>query len=113
MTMLNQLNQFGALRALLVFSTIVLIVASPFAQGGVHLHDYRLLTGVVAPALMIIFVFVLLLDITMTWIFSIDADPTRRQSLIVALRVEALTLLALLAAWTPFLLRLFNVWQPE
>jgi len=112
--MLSRLFQdLGALRVVLVGCTLSLIALAPFADGNVHLHDARLLTSVVAPALMVIFVFVLMLDITMTRIFSIDTSPERRAGMRRAVRIEALALLALLAAWTPFLLRLFQVWPGE
>lgn len=112
--MLSRLFQdLGALRVVLVGCTLSLIALAPFADGNVHLHDSRLLTSVVAPALMVIFVFVLMLDITMTRIFSIDTSPERRAGMRRAVRIEALALLALLAAWTPFLLRLFQVWPGE
>lgn len=106
-------NDLGALRVVLVSCTLSLIVLAPFADGNVYLHDARLLTSVVAPALMVIFVFVLMLDITMTYIFSLDTSPERRAGMRRAVRLELLALLALLAAWTPFALRLFQVWPSD
>lgn len=110
--MTRLLHDLGALRAVLVGCTLSLIAAAPFADGNVYVHDARLFTSVVAPALMVIFVFVLLLDITMTRIFSIDTTPERRAGMRRAVRIEALALIALIAAWLPFILRLFRVW-PE
>ena len=106
------LKDLGALRAIMVACTVVLMVLAPFADGQVYVRDARLLTSVVAPALMVIFVFVLMLDITMTRIFSIDTTPERRAGMRRAVRIECVALLGLLAAWTPFMLRLFQVW-PE
>ncbi|MGE3773274.1 MAG: hypothetical protein AB7I32_10140 [Gammaproteobacteria bacterium] len=106
-------KDLGALRTILLACTLVLIALAPFADGKVHLHDARLLTSVVAPALMVIFVFVLMLDITMTRIFSIDTSPERRAGMRRAVRIESWALLALLAAWMPFALRLFEVWPTE
>ena len=109
MNVTRLMNDLGALRAIMVACTLLLIVLAPFADSTVHLHDSRLLTSVVAPALMVIFVFVLMLDITMTRIFSIDTTPERRAGMRRAVRVECVALLALLAAWMPFMLRLFRV----
>lgn len=106
-------NDLGALRAVLVVCTFILIILGPFADGDVHLHDARLFTSVVAPALMVIFVFVLMLDITMTRIFSLDTSPERRAGMRRAVWIESLALLALLLAWLPFMLRLFRVWPAE
>lgn len=106
-------KDLGALRTVLLVCTLALIALAPFADSKVHLHDARLFTSVVAPALMVIFVFVLMLDITMTHIFSIDTSPERRAGLRRAVRVECVTLLVLLAAWTPFALRLFEVWPAD
>lgn len=110
MSLARLFDDLGALRTVLLVCTVTLIALAPFADGEVHLHDARLLTSVVAPALMVIFVFVLMLDITMTRIFSIDTTPERRAGMRRAVRIECLALLMLLAAWTPFTLRLFQVW---
>ncbi len=106
-------RDLGALRAVLVACTVALIALAPFADGAVHLHDSRLFTSVVAPALMVIFVFVLMLDITMTRIFSMDTSPERQSGMRRAVRIELGLLLLLLAAWTPFMLRLFQVWPAD
>jgi len=106
------LSDLGLLRTLLVGSTLSLIMLAPFADGTTHVHGIGLFTSVVAPALMVIFVFVLMLDIVMARIFSIDAEPARRAGMRRAARIELFALVAMLAAWTPFLLRMFGVW-PE
>lgn len=103
------LSDLGMLRMLLIGSTLALVVLAPFADGTTHVHGIKLLTSVVAPAMMVIFVFVLMLDIVMTRIFSIDASPERRAGMRRAVRLELLALIVLLAAWAPFLLRMFGV----
>jgi hypothetical protein len=103
------ISDLGLLRSLLVASTLALVVLAPFADGTTHVHGIKLFTSVVAPAMMVIFVFVLMLDIVMTRIFSIDAAPERQAGMRRAVRLELLALVALLAAWTPFLLRMFGV----
>lgn len=107
------LKDLGALRGVLLICTLGLIVLAPFAGDEVHLHDARLMTSVVAPALMVIFVFLLMLDITMARILAIDSPPDRRAGMHRAARIEFFLLLALLAAWAPFVLRLFRVWPGD
>lgn len=109
MNLSRLLGELGALRALLVALTLVLIILSPLADGSTHVRGVQLLTGVVAPAMMVIFVFVLMLDIVMTSIFSLDASADRRAAMRRAVRIEICALLALLAAWMPFMLRMFGV----
>ena len=110
MTLTRLFRDLGPLRTALLACTLSLVILAPFTDGHVYVHDVRLMTSVVAPALMVIFIFVLLLDITMTCIFALDSTPERRAGMRRAVRVEILALLALLAAWMPFALRLFEMW---
>jgi len=100
---MHLLNRLGILRSLLLTATLLVIVAAPFADGGVHLHDWRLLTSVVAPTIMMMLVFAIPLDITMARIFMADASAAERARLAFAVRVEAIALVLMLAAWTPFI----------
>lgn len=113
MSVSRLLKDLGALRAVLLVCTLGLVALAPFADGKVYLHDARLLTSVVAPALMVIFVFVLTLDITMTRIFSLDTSPERRAGMRRAVRIESIALAVLIAAWMPFALRLFQIWPAD
>jgi len=104
---MQQLRRLGFLRTLLVLGAAVIILAAPFAHGGVHLHDWRVLPSAVAPAVMMVLVFVLLLDIIMSRVFMADANPHERSRLAFAILVETIVLVAMVAAWTPFFLRIF------
>jgi hypothetical protein len=104
---MRQLRRLGFLRMLLVLGAVVAMLAAPFADGDVHLHDWRLLPSVVAPAAMMVLVFVILLDIIMARVFMADAGPQERSRLAFAIIVEAGVLIAMMAAWTPFFLRIF------
>lgn len=96
--------RLGPLRVMLIGAAGVIMLAAPFADGSVHAHDWRLLPGVVAPSLMMMLVFAFPLDMTMARIFMADADDAERRRLRFVIRVEALVYVAMLAAWTPFLL---------
>ena len=96
------------LRSMLIGSAILLSVVAPLADGTVYLHDVRILSSVVAPTMMLIMVFVLLLDITMSRVFAVDAEEPKKAALHMASWIEAVALCVLLGAWTPFILKLLN-----
>lgn len=100
--------RLGVLRSLLLAATLLVIMAAPFADGSVHMHDWRLLTNVVAPTLMMMLVFAIPLDITMARVFMTDATAEERARLAFAVRVEAVALVLMLAAWTPFIYRVID-----
>ena len=85
-----------------------MILAAPFADGVTHARDWRLIPGVVAPTVMMMLVFALPLDMTMARVFMSDAPPAERARLAFAIKVELVAYLALLLAWTPFVLRLLD-----
>lgn len=101
------LRNLGFLRALLVLTAAFIMLVSPLAYGGVQLHDWRLLPTVVAPAVMMVLVFVLLLDMLMSWIFMHDATEDHRTRLATLIRIEVAVLVAMITAWSPFLARIF------
>ena len=95
-------NFFGVLRTLLVLGVVALVIAAPFYDGPVHATGWPLVRGVLAPALFMIMVFVLPLELTMTLVFmSGRRDPDRRRLRIIVL-TEAALFVTMLAAWTPF-----------
>ncbi|MEQ8663201.1 MAG: hypothetical protein RLW62_20485 [Gammaproteobacteria bacterium] len=101
--------RLGPLRVMLIGAAVVIMLAAPFADGAVHAHDWRLIPGVVAPSLMMMLVFAFPLDMTMARVFMADAEDAERQRLRFVIRVEALVYLAMLAAWTPFLLNVLEL----
>jgi len=103
------LRRLGPLRSLLLFVTALVILAAPFADGSTHAHDWRLVPGVIAPTVMMMLVFALPLDMTMARVFMSDAAPAERARLAFAIKVELAAYVALLAAWTPFVLGLLEV----
>ena len=108
-TMLSKLAQtLGPLRAGLAIVTLVVIAAAPFADGTVHLDDWRLFPSVIAPTIVMILVFTFPLDLTMTRIFMQDAAAAERVRLRRVLRTEAVLLALLVIAWAPFLLKVLD-----
>ena len=109
----NLLRGLNPHRVAMLACTLVLALVSPLNDGLTYVRDWRIVTSVVAPALMVIMVFVLLLDFTMTRVFAIDAPPAERADLHRASRLDLWALLVLVVAWTPFILNLlgFSVYQ--
>lgn len=104
----NLLRGLNPHRLAMLACAALLALPGPFQDGLTHVRDWRIVTSVVAPALMVIMVFVLLLDFTMTRVFAMDATPDRRADLYHASRLDLWALLVMVGAWTPFLARLFG-----
>ena len=95
-------QRFGLLRVLLAFGTLGLIGVSPFAHRTDSLEEGGLFFAAIAPSLVAILIFVLPLDMAMTRIFLSDADPANKARLWRVIKGEAILLLMLVLAWTPF-----------
>ena len=106
--MLNLYRRLGMLRSGLVLATLLVIGAAPFADGTVHMHDWRLFPSVIAPTMMMMLVFTLPLDMTMARIFMSDAEPPEKERLAMIIRFEALMLILMLLAWIPFMFRVLD-----
>ena len=105
---LTLFKHLGPLRCGLATLTLVVMAAAPFADGTVHMHDWRLFPSVIAPTIVTMLAFTFPLDLTMTRIFMQDADPDERRRLAGVMRFEAVLLVAMLAAWTPFMLKVLD-----
>src|SRR5690606_17700695 len=101
----------GPLRALLAIATVLVIAAAPFA-GEVHYRDWRLIPTVIAPTLMMMLVFALPLDFTMTRVFMSDKVGAEHERYRRILWIEAVLYLLMIAAWLPFTIRLINAKAP-
>lgn len=104
----SPLARLGVLRVLLLGAAALVILAAPFADGSVHMHDWRLLPSVVAPSVMMMLVFAIPLDITMACVFMADAESPERARLRFVVKVEAAALAAMLLAWAPFMFRVLD-----
>ena len=102
------IHYVGMLRAGLFALTVLVIACAPFADGRTHLHDWRLFPGVIAPAIMMMLVFALPLDMTMSRIFMLDAEPTEVRRLRTIVRTEIVLLLVMVVFWLPFMLKVLD-----
>jgi len=100
------MSDLGALRSGMAIAVILLVIGSPFALAPASAHGWAILPTVIAPALFVIFIFVLPLDLVMTLVFRSDKTGTERQRFNRILVAEG-TLTALLTlSWTPFVVGL-------
>lgn len=95
-------RQLGPFRVTLAAATALLILAAPFALGEAQYHDWRILPTVVAPVFAVMLMFLLPLDMLMSWIFA-RADPQRAPRLKAVIRTEIALIAMLSLAWWPFL----------
>ena len=100
----------GLLRWAMMATTIIVIVAAPFADGNAHVNDWRLYPSVIAPSIMMMLVFAIPLDICMARVFMSDCDQSERRRLQRAIVFESIMLAILCSAWTPFMLKVLGYW---
>ena len=108
MDFMQRLLGLGLFRTVMLALIVLLAVLGPFNDGQTYVEGWPLFTSVVAPAMMVIMIFVLLLDITMTRVFASEAEPTRQAQLRFASVVDSWGLLLLVLTWAPFVARMLG-----
>ena len=104
------ISNLGTLRLLMMLVAVMCIAAAPFANGATYTRDWRLLPTVIAPSIMMMLVFAIPLDVCMARIFMTAADLDEQARLRHAIYVELVVLVALVLAWTPFMLKVMDFW---
>lgn len=107
---MNWIRSLGTLRLLLMLAALACIVAAPFANGAIYVHDWRLLPTVIAPTIMVMLLFAIPLDICMARVFMSDSNDSKQAQLKQAIIIELAVFGALALAWTPFMLKLMDLW---
>lgn len=103
------LVDWGVLRSLLYTITLVLIVLAPFSGGNLEWTVWGVTHALVAPAMFVIVVFVLPLEITMTQIFISAASVQNRVRLARVQKTTIVLFVLLLLMWTPYVYSLLSV----
>jgi hypothetical protein len=98
-------RQLGVLRSLFLLVTLVVIACAPFADSRVQ-TGWMLGPSVIAPTIMTILAFSLPLDMTMARVFMLDKPVAQQRRYRLVFWLEMVLLLVMLAAWTPFMLRI-------
>ena len=80
-------------------------MAAPFGMAEAQFDDWRIIPTVILPVLAVVLLFLLPLDMLMSWVFA-AGDVSRRARLRRAIHIEGIALLVLIGAWTPFMLQL-------
>ena len=101
-------RDLGALRTLLALLALLVIAVAPLSEGAAVYSGWRLATTVVAPALFVMLVFVVPLDVAMSALFRSGAEGAERARFARIIATELTLLAVLLLAWTPFVLRLLT-----
>ncbi|MCG6873203.1 MAG: hypothetical protein LJE84_13010 [Gammaproteobacteria bacterium] len=108
--MMHFLSMLGPLRVLLALGLLLLAAAQPFSGGEVQYSGWLMFTTLIAPAVIPIAFFVLLLDMLMSGVFLSSAeDAVGRRRYRTILWVELGLLAMLLAVWGPYFTRLTQV----
>lgn len=97
------LEIFGVLRGMLVLTVVLLIGLGPLSGGEVGTTVTSLLMAVVAPAIYVIMLFVLPLDITMSFVFMSDKEGDERARFRTIIRTEVALFVVMVLAWFPFI----------
>ena len=100
----------GLLRTAMAAIVLVLLVSAPLALQPASTEGWPLLWTVVIPALFVIFIFVLPLDLVMTLVFMSAKEGEERARLKRVLIAESVLTMLLAAAWTPFIV---SIASPE
>jgi hypothetical protein len=103
-----KLADFGTLRLGLLTITVLVIILSAFADGNTHMHDWRIVPSVLAPSIMMMLVFALPLEMTMTGVFITNAEPAEKRRLKSILKLEAIAYFLLITSWTPFFIKVLR-----
>ena len=100
--------ELGALRLMLVLLVLAVCAAAPFSDGPAVYSGWRLATTVVAPAIFVMLVFLLPLDMTMCAVFMSGRNAAARARLRRIILAELLLLVVMALVWSPFILRLLD-----
>lgn len=103
-----KLTDFGTLRLGLLTIALLVIIMSAFADGNTYMHDWRIVPSVLAPSIMMMLVFAIPLEMTMTRIFITNAEPAEKRRLQRILKLEAIVYLLLIVSWTPFFIKVLG-----
>lgn len=103
-----KLTDFGTLRLGLLTIALLVIILSVFADGNTYMHDWRIVPSVLAPSIMMMLVFAIPLEMTMTRIFITNAEPAEKARLQRILKREAIVYLLLIVSWTPFFIKVLG-----
>ncbi|MGR6036348.1 MAG: hypothetical protein ACU4EQ_01095 [Candidatus Nitrosoglobus sp.] len=102
------IKYIGPMRFALALFAFILMGMAPFSIGA-SFSGWGVVVGTVAPALTIIMLFALPLDIMMSRIFMTDTEGAERVRYWRIIGLELFLIIALIIAWRPFIARLLEL----
>lgn len=98
----------GVLRCGHALIALAVVCAAPLADGSVYLHDWRIFPTVVAPSVVMMILFTLPLDITMSRVFMSAASGPEQRRLSLVIKFDVALLLVVFFAWLPFMSKVLD-----
>jgi len=92
----------GPLRLVLLVLATCAIALAPFSGGEVQYTFPEVITTLVAPPFAVMMVFILGLDMLMSWVFMAGREVADKRRLRAVIMLEIVALAALIAVWAPF-----------
>jgi hypothetical protein len=96
------IDTLGPLRTMLCAGILVVVALRPWAGGAASYSGWSMVPTLIAPALVPLLFFVLLLDMLMSRVFMTDTEGPDRARFRRILWIETGVLALLLAVWGPF-----------
>jgi hypothetical protein len=100
------LHTLGPLRCMLLVLVLGVIALAPFSEGPVRYEGWGMVPTLLAPVAFATLMFVLPLDITLSFAFMSAKEGAERARHWRVIRIEAVLFLVMMGAWTPFLVGL-------
>jgi len=97
------LRNLGELRTFLALSAFFSLANTPFTSTDVRMEGWGLMPDVLAPVVTTILIFVLLLDMLMSRVFSAEASEEKRQRFRRIFWFEFALVISLIVCWAPYL----------
>lgn len=101
-------QQLGPQRSFLLVANLVLMAMAPLSGGGASYSGWKLFPTIIAPSLVPIMLFVVVLDILMSLVFMADKAPAERVRYRFIILVNLAQIAGLVVFWMPFFLALLS-----
>lgn len=104
----RHLKRIGVLRSAWTVGIVLTVFCAPFSRVDADYEGWTAITSLVAPVLATISIFVLLLDILMCQVFSLEKPPEARQDYRYIMRSNGVLLGLVVLSWLPFAVAIFG-----
>jgi len=109
---MQQIREFfsslGELRTMLALGAFFSLANTPFTSTEVRMEGWGLMPDVLAPVVTTILIFVLLLDMLMSRVFSAEASDEKRTRFRRIFWFEFILVVSLIVCWSPYLVAILS-----